>query len=177
MYKKLETDDRRRNRTGLRDSRRHCTWDEKNGAIEKGATLYTWFYHWRVWLQKKARLFYLSPTSKRKFWWVSLEENWSKENRMHLLSRQADFGLRLRPRIYSIDCTSPAFVRQDAQELHFVFRPLLFLYRRSTGSEDSAASFHAGIECTGAQTSAFVWKYNFKESDTIRWDRAGVFPW
>ena len=52
----------------------------------------------------------------------------------------------------------------------------LFLYRRSTGSEDSTASFHAGIECTGAQTSAFVWKYNFKESDSIRWGRAGVFP-
>ena len=95
---------------------------------------------------------------------------------MHLLSRQADFGLPLRREDIQPGIVHHLHLSGRSRSYTLYSDRFLFLYRRSTGSEDSTASFHAGIECTGAQTSAFVWKYNFKESDSIRWGRAGVFP-
>ena len=66
----------------------------KEWAIEKGATHYThWFLPLTGVTAEKHDSFISAPLPSGK---VLMSFSGSKENRMHLLSRQADFGLPLR---------------------------------------------------------------------------------
>ena len=53
---------------------------------------------------------------------------------------------------------------------------ILFIYRRSTGSENSAASLHGGHQQRSPSSDPTVWQYYFQKSDPIRWCGTGVFP-
>ena len=148
------------------------------GNRKRGDTLYTLVFAVDRCDSGKAWLFYFSSTSKRK----SADEFLRKRadqrrTRCIFFPVRRTSGYLWGERIYSMGLYFSGVCKTGRSRSYTLYSDrFLFLYRRSTGSEDSTASFHAGIECTGAQTSAFVWKYNFKESDSIRWGRAGVFP-
>ena len=53
---------------------------------------------------------------------------------------------------------------------------ILFIYRRSTGSENSTASLHGGHQQRSPSSDPIVWQYYFQKSDPICWCGTGVFP-
>ena len=149
----------------------------KDWAVEKGATHYThWFQPLTGFTAEKHDAFITAPHADGT---VSMDFS-GKE----LIKGEPDAssfpsgGLRatFEARGYTAwDCTSPAFVREDRCRCDFVYTDsILFLYRRSTGSEDTAASLHAGIADTDTQTDPSVRQYDIQKSDTFRWRRAGI---
>ena len=149
----------------------------KEWAIEKGATHYThWFLPLTGVTAEKHDSFISAPLPSGKV----LMSFSGKE----LIKGEPDAssfpsgGLRatFEARGYTAwDCTSPAFVRQDAAGATLCI-PTAFCSYTGEALDQKTPLLRSMQECTGAQTSAFVWKYNFKESDSIRWGRAGVFP-
>ena len=151
----------------------------KEWAIEKGATHYShWFQPLTGVTAEKHDAFITAPKENGKV----LMSFSGKE----LIKGEPDAssfpsgGLRatFEARGYTAwDCTSPAFVRHDAAGGTLVYPDcILFLYRRSTGSEDTASSFYGSNQYTGITSSSPFWKYNFKESNTVCWCRTGIFP-
>ena len=149
----------------------------KDWAVEKGATHYThWFQPLTGFTAEKHDAFITAPHADGT---VSMDFS-GKE----LIKGEPDAssfpsgGLRatFEARGYTAwDCTSPAFVREDsAGAILCIPDSILFLYRRSTGSEDTAASLHAGIADTDTQTDPSVRQYDIQKSDTFRWRRAGI---
>ena len=53
---------------------------------------------------------------------------------------------------------------------------ILFIYRRSTGSENSTASLHGGHQQRSPSSDPIVRQYYFQKSDPICWCGTGVFP-
>ena len=133
----------------------------KEWAIEKGATHYThWFLPLTGVTAEKHDSFISAPLPSGKV----LMTFSGKE----LIKGEPDAssfpsgGLRatFEARGYTAwDCTSPAFVRQDAGGAMYPYCVLL-LHRRGTGSEDTTASFYGSNQQRSIKTSSFIWKYN-----------------
>ena len=138
----------------------------KEWAIEKGATHYThWFQPLTGVTAEKHDAFISAPHAERQGAdGVFRKRTDQRANRMHLPSRREDLRATFEARGYTAwDCTSPAFVETGCGRSDTLYSDcILFLYRRSTGSEDTAAAFHGGNQQAGTATSPPVWKYDIQ---------------
>ncbi len=146
----------------------------KEWAIEKGATHYShWFQPLTGATAEKHDSFISAPKSDGKI----LMEFSGKE----LIKGEPDAssfpsgGLRstFEARGYTAwDCTSPAFVKKESgwEKIDFIYTDgILFLYRRSTGSEDTSSSLYGSNQQTIHPSSASFWKHNVPKGYTICW--------
>ena len=152
----------------------------KEWAIEKGATHYThWFQPLTGVTAEKHDSFISAPDAEGK---VIMEFS-GKE----LIKGEPDAssfpsgGLRatFEARGYTTwDCTSPAFVREDAMGVSLCIPTAFCSYKgEALRPENTAASFHAGDRRTVSPHSASVWKYHVQTCDSVRWLRSRNIFW
>ena len=151
----------------------------KEWAIEKGATHYThWFQPLTGTTAEKHDSFITAPMPNGKV----LMSFSGKE----LIKGEPDAssfpsgGLRatFEARGYTAwDCTSPAFVRQDAAGATLCIPTAFCSYTgEALDQKTTASSFHGSSECTVPASVKTVRKHHFQESNSFRRTGAGILP-